>query len=101
MTAKVRSITLEESMVVEQRQRCDDVIRYRRARILRLSAGCWRCPTTAEALAPHAQTVRDRLCLAVTEGPLAPVKKWPSRQRTRRVKGRRQKQGGPPGYRAN
>lgn len=59
MTIKVRPITAEESAVLDRWQRSDDVICYRRARILRLSRARWKCPAIAEALALHAETVRD------------------------------------------
>ncbi len=59
MTIKVRTITAEESAVLDRWQRSDDVVRYRRARILRLSHARWKCPAIAEALALHAETVRD------------------------------------------
>lgn len=59
MTIKVRTITAEESAILDRWQRSDDVVRYRRARILRLSHARWKCPAIAEALALHAETVRD------------------------------------------
>jgi transposase len=59
MTIKVRPITAEESAVLDRWQRSDDAIRYRRARILRLSEIRWKCPAIAEALALHPETVRD------------------------------------------
>jgi transposase len=59
MAIKVRPITAEESAVLDRWQRSDDVIRYRRARILRLSEAKWKCPAIATALALHAETVRD------------------------------------------
>jgi transposase len=59
MTIKVRPITTEESGILDRWQRSDDVIRYRRARILRLSEAKWKCLAIAEALALHAETVRD------------------------------------------
>ena len=58
MTIRVRSITAEESEILNRWQRCDDIIRYRRARILRLSETNRRCPAIAEVLALHVETVR-------------------------------------------
>jgi transposase len=58
MAIKVRPITIEESEILDRWQRSDDIVRYRRSRILRLSAAGWRCPAIAEALALHAETVR-------------------------------------------
>jgi len=58
MAIKVRSITAEESEILDRWQRCDDIIRYRRARILRLSETDRRCPAIAEVLALHVETVR-------------------------------------------
>jgi transposase len=58
MTIKVRSITDEESEILDGWQRGDDIIRYRRARILRLSDADWRCSAIAEVLALHVETVR-------------------------------------------
>ena len=50
--------TAEEWAVLDRWQRSDGVIRYRRARTLRLSKAR-KCPAIAEALARHAGTVRD------------------------------------------
>jgi transposase len=58
MAIRVRSITAEESEILDHWQRCDDIIRYRRARILRLSEQGWNCPAIAEALALHPESVR-------------------------------------------
>jgi len=58
MAIRVRSITAEESKILDRWQRGDDIIRYRRARILRLSESDWRCPAIAEVLALHVETVR-------------------------------------------
>ena len=58
MAIKVRSITAEESEVLDRWQRGDDIVRYRRARVLRLSETGWRCPAIAEVLARHPETVR-------------------------------------------
>jgi transposase len=58
MAIKVRTITLEESKSLDRWQRSDDIVRYRRARILRLSEANWKCPAIAEVLAIHAATVR-------------------------------------------
>jgi transposase len=58
MAIRVRSITAEESEVLDRWQRGDDIVRYRRARVLRLSEAGWRCPAIAEVLALHPETVR-------------------------------------------
>jgi transposase len=58
MAIRVRSITAEESEILGRWQRGDDIVRYRRARVLRLSETDWRCPAIAEVLALHAETVR-------------------------------------------
>jgi len=76
MTIRVRSITGAESEILEQWQRCDDVVRYRRARIVQLSARRWKCPAIAEALALHAQTVRD-VIVAFNEGGIAAITPQP------------------------
>lgn len=76
MTIKVRSITPEESEVLEQWQRCDNVVRYRRARILRLSAKRWKCAAIADALALHVQVVRD-VITAFNEGGIEAITPQP------------------------
>ena len=58
MAIRVRSITAQESEILDRWQRCDDIVRYRRARVLRLSETDWRCPAIAEVLALHVETVR-------------------------------------------
>jgi len=58
MAIRVRSITAEESEILDCWQRCDDIVRYRRARMLRLSETGWRCPAIAEILALYVETVR-------------------------------------------
>lgn len=58
MAIKIRPITPEESEILDRWQRSDDIVRYRRARILRLSEGNWRCPAIAEALGLRVETVR-------------------------------------------
>jgi transposase len=58
MTIRVRTINAEESDILDHWQRCDDIVRYKRARILRLSETDWRCPAIAAALALHVETVR-------------------------------------------
>ena len=51
MAIRVRSITTEESQILDRWQRGDEIVRYRRARILKLSEVDWRCPAIAEVLA--------------------------------------------------
>ncbi len=58
MTIQVRTITAEESEVLNQWQRADNVVGYRRARTLRLSAAGWQCAAIAEELGIHNETVR-------------------------------------------
>ena len=76
MAIKVRSITAEESEILDRWQRCDDIIRYRRARILRLSETDWRCPAIAEVLALHAETVRGGI-KAFNEGGIEAITPQP------------------------
>lgn len=59
MAITVRAITPQESQVLDRWQRQDDVVGYRRARILRLSEAHWRCPAIAEVLGLHVETVRQ------------------------------------------
>ena len=61
MTIKIRSITPEESETLDRWQRADDVVGYRRARILRLSEAGWKCAEIAKALGLHVETVRQTI----------------------------------------
>ncbi len=61
MIIQVRTITPEEAKVLDHWQRADDVVGYRRARILRLSAAGWQCQAIAEALGIHVDTVRTTI----------------------------------------
>jgi transposase len=61
MAIKVRPITPEESEILDQWQRSDDIVRYRRARILRLSEANRQCPAIAEVLGLHVETVRQTI----------------------------------------
>ena len=67
MTIRVRPITREESETLDRWQRSDDIVRYRRARILRLSEAKWKCPVIAQALGLHEETVRE-VITAFNEG---------------------------------
>lgn len=58
MTIKVRFITPQESETLDSWQRADDIVGYRRARILRLSEMGFRCAYIAEVLGLHVETVR-------------------------------------------
>ena len=58
MTIRVRAITQEEREILDRWERSDDVVRYRRARIVLLSAAHWKCAVIAQALALHVETVR-------------------------------------------
>jgi transposase len=59
MTIRIRAITTKESETLDKWQRCDDVVGYRRARILRLSERGWRSEGIADALGVHIETVRQ------------------------------------------
>ena len=59
MTIRVRTITTKESETLGKWQRCDDVVGYRRARMLRLSERGWQCADIADVLGVHVETVRQ------------------------------------------
>jgi hypothetical protein len=61
MAIKVRPITPEESEVLDHWQRSDNIVRYRRARIPRLSEANWRCLDIAQVLGLHIATVRQTI----------------------------------------
>lgn len=61
MTLYVRKVTLEESDVLGHWQRADNVVRYRRARIVRLSANGWKAAKIADALGLHVESVRQTI----------------------------------------
>ena len=61
MTIKVRPITAQESETLEHWQRSDNVVGYRRARILRLSEAGWKCEAIAGVLGLHIETVRETI----------------------------------------
>lgn len=61
MTIRVRPITGEESDVLDHWQRADNVVGYRRSRILRLSEAGWRSGDIAQALGVHVATVRQTI----------------------------------------
>ena len=50
MTIRVRPISVEEREILGRWERADNVVRYRRARVLLLSEERWKCPRIAEAL---------------------------------------------------
>ena len=54
----MRPITNEESAVLDHWQRADNVVGYRRTRILRLSEAGWQCDAIAEVLGLHVESVR-------------------------------------------
>lgn len=61
MTLYVRSMTPEEADMLDHWQRADNVVRYRRARIVRLSAAEWKAEDIADALGLHVETVRQTI----------------------------------------
>lgn len=61
MTLYVRKITLNESDVLDRWQRADNVVCYRRARIVRLSADGWKAADIAEVLGLHVEIVRQTI----------------------------------------
>jgi predicted ArsR family transcriptional regulator len=61
MTIKIRSITAKESTTLDKWQRSADVVRYRRARILRLAEQEWQSGGIADVLGLHVETVRQVL----------------------------------------
>lgn len=61
MTIKVRAITAEELKTLNHWQRADDIVGYRRARMLQLSAVGWKSADIAEALGVHVETVRQTI----------------------------------------
>lgn len=61
MTFYVRRVTREEADVLDHWQRADNVVRYRRARIVRLSADRWKAEVIANALGLHVETVRQTI----------------------------------------
>ena len=63
MAIKVRTLTPTEHETLQHWQRADNVVGYRRARILLLSQADWKCPAIAEALGLHVETVRDTIQL--------------------------------------
>ncbi len=76
MAIRVRPITQEEHETLERWQRSDDVVRYRRARILFLSEAGWKCPAIAAALGLHIETVRD-VIQAFNEGGIEAITPQP------------------------
>ena len=61
MTLYIRKITSDESDVLDQWQRADNVVRYRRARIVRLSADGWKAADIADVLGLHVEIVRQTI----------------------------------------
>jgi transposase len=61
MTIRVRPIRTEESDVLDHWQRADNVVGYRRSRILRLSEAGWKCQAIAEALGLHVESIRHTI----------------------------------------
>jgi transposase len=67
MTIRIRPISVEERETLSRWERADDVVRYRRARVLLLSDERWKCARIAEALGLHVETVRG-IIKAFNEG---------------------------------
>ncbi len=61
MTIRARTITGEESEVLDNWQRSDSVVGFRRARMLRLSEAGWKSADIAQALGVHVETVRQTI----------------------------------------
>lgn len=61
MTLYARKVAPEESDVLGHWQRADNVVRYRRARIVRLSANGWKAAEIADALGLHVENVRQTI----------------------------------------
>jgi len=61
MTLYVRKIRPDESEILDHWQRADSVVRYRRARIVRLSANGWKAADIADVLALHVEIVRQTI----------------------------------------
>ena len=59
MTIRIRTITTEESTTLDKWQRRDNVVGYRRARILRLAEQNWQSESIADVLGVHVETVRQ------------------------------------------
>lgn len=59
MTIQLRAITTKESEALEKWQRCDSVVGYRRARMLRLAEQNWQSEAIADVLGVHVETVRQ------------------------------------------
>jgi len=76
MAIKPRFITPQESETLDSWQRADDVVGYRRARILRLSEMGFRCAYIAEVLGLHIETVRGTI-KAFNEGGVAAIAPQP------------------------
>lgn len=61
MTLQIRAITPEESDVLKHWQRADNVVCYRRARIVRLSQNGWKAAEIADVLGLHVEIVRQTI----------------------------------------
>lgn len=72
MTIRVRTISAEERDTLGRWERADDVVRYRRARVLLLSEERWQCARIATALGLHVETVRG-IIKAFNEGGIEAV----------------------------
>ncbi len=59
MTIRIRTITNQESETLDHWQRCDNVVGYRRARILRLAERGWQSTEIADVLGLHVEIVRQ------------------------------------------
>ena len=61
MTLQVRTVTSTESNVLNHWQRADNVVCYRRARIVRLSEQGWKAAAIADVLGLHVEIVRQTI----------------------------------------
>ena len=76
MTIKARYIIAQESETLDSWQRADNVVAYRRARILRLSEMGCRCAFIAKMLGLHVKTVRGTI-KAFNEGGVVAIAPQP------------------------
>jgi transposase len=76
MTIKVRFITPQEAETLDSWQRADNVVTYRRVRILRLSEMGCKCAFIAKMLGLHVETIRGTI-KAFNKGGVATIAPQP------------------------